>query len=303
MTKPKILCVDDESEITGTLERLLSPDFQVLTAYSVKTAIEMIDQHVDLAIVMTDHRLPGGNGLDVLNYAQQKNPETVRAMLSAHVDIEDLADAINKQLVHRLILKPWDSDYLRVQMLECLRTHEVYKEKFELQRLAITDPVTLLRNHRFFQDQLKVEVARAIRHQRDLSLIMLDIDHFKDFNDQFGHPAGDRLLRAVGTRLTEAVRNLDTVSRYGGEEFAILLPDTPLERAQLVAERVRSMFANNPFLISGEHSTLVTISLGIASCPQHAGTAAALVQVADQALYRAKGQGRNQSVVGTLSAP
>ena len=261
----------------------------------------MIERHSDLAVVVTDHRLPGGTGLDVLTLAQQKRPETVRAMLSAHVDIEDLADAINKSLVHRLILKPWDNEYLKLQMLECVRTHEVFKEKFELQRLAITDPVTLLRNHRFFQDQLKIEVARAVRHRRELSLIMLDIDHFKDFNDVHGHPAGDRLLRAVGSRLTEAVRNLDTVSRYGGEEFAILLPDTPIERAKFVAERVRSMFATIPFSISGTDSTLVTVSIGLASCPAHAGTATGLVAIADRALYLAKGQGRNQSVVGTAA--
>ncbi len=289
----KILCIDDEVEMTDTLTRLLRADFDVMTANTVDDAKQKIINNPDLAIILTDHRLPGGTGLDLLALAQQKAPEAVRAMLTAHVDLEDLVGAINKSLVHRLILKPWDNDYLRVQMLEALASHELLKEKFEMQRLAITDPVTLLKNHRFFQDQLKIEVARAVRHERELSLIMIDIDHFKDFNDQHGHPAGDRLLREVGTRLTDAVRNLDTVARYGGEEFAILLPDTPADGAFLVAERIRTSFA----------STLVTLSLGIASCPRHASSAPALVSLADAALYRAKDQGRNQSVVADALRP
>ena len=300
--KPKILCVDDEPEITTALARLLNKDFDVLTAANVTAGKELIESNLDLAIVLSDMRLPDGTGLELLAFAQTRTPEALRALLTAQIDFDDLIDVINRQLAHRLILKPWDNSYLRLQMTESLKSHDMFILNRELERLAITDPVTLLRNHRFFQDQLKIEVARAVRHGRDLSLIMLDIDHFKNFNDTHGHPAGDRLLREVAARLTEAVRNLDTVARYGGEEFTILLPDTSLERAQLVAERVRLMFSETPFMID-QHSTLVTVSLGVASCPLHASTAASLVDVADRAMYRAKGQGRNQSVVGSSLSP
>ncbi len=291
--KPKLLCVDDDVDVTYSIERLLRGDFDIMTVNSVADAKIKMSEHSDLAIILTDHNMPGGSGLDLLTLAQQQRPEAVRAMLTAHVDLQELVSAINKSLVHRLILKPWDTDYLRVQMLEALAIHEVLKEKFELERLAMTDPVTHRRNHRFFQEQLKIEVARSLRHGRDLSLIMIDIDHFKKFNDQHGHPAGDRLLRDVGTRLTDAVRNLDTVARYGGEEFAILLPDTPAADALLVAERIRESFG----------STLVTVSLGIATCPSNADAAPSLVTSADAALYRAKDQGRNQSVVAETLRP
>jgi diguanylate cyclase (GGDEF)-like protein len=297
VARPKILCIDDEPEITSALSRLLETDFEVLIANDVPQGKAMIEKNPDLAIVLSDMRLPGGSGVELLSFVQTKVPDALRALLTAHIDFDDLVDVLNKQLVHRLILKPWENSYLRLQMIEALNSHDTFRAKRELERLAITDPVTLLRNHRYFQDQLKIEVDRAVRHGRSLSLIMIDIDHFKMFNDTYGHPAGDKLLREVATRLTETIRNLDMVARYGGEEFAMLLPDTALDRATLVGERVRLMFAENPFLI-GEHSTLVTISLGIASCPEHAQTAASLVDVADRALYRAKGQGRNQSVVG-----
>jgi diguanylate cyclase (GGDEF)-like protein len=290
--KRKILCVDDEAEITRALTRVLNQDFEVITAATVAEAKEKLSP--DLVIVLSDLRLPDGSGFDVLTKAQDACPDAVRALLTAHIEFDELINVINRQLVHKLILKPWDNDYLRLQMTEALHSHETLTQMRELERLATTDPVTLLKNHRFFQDQLKIEIARADRHGRELSLIMIDIDHFKEFNDKHGHPEGDRLLRDVGKRLTEAVRTLDTVSRYGGEEFAILLPDTPLDHALVVAERVRKSF---------ESSTLVTISLGIANAPLHATTPASLVEAADRALYCAKGQGRNQSVVATAVQP
>ncbi|MES2854770.1 MAG: GGDEF domain-containing protein, partial [Bdellovibrionota bacterium] len=185
------------------------------------------------------------------------------------------------------------NDYLQAQMLESLFAHSTLKEKRLLEKLAITDPVTLLKNHRFFQDHLRVEVERSVRHDRPVSLIMADIDQFKSYNDQFGHPAGDALLKAVSARLLTQVRSLDTVARYGGEEFAFILPDTPFDAAMLVAERIRNAFASAPFQ---PDSTLVTLSLGVASSPIHAVSADTLIEVADKALYRAKKLGRNQSV-------
>lgn len=225
-------------------------------------------------------------------------PGDAARLLLTHAPPPMINDAIEKELVHRVIDEIND-----LVLLEAQQLHTILKQRRELANLAITDPVTLLRNHRYFQDQLKVEIARASRHGRAMALIMLDIDHFKEFNDQHGHPAGDRLLREMSKRLVEAVRTLDTVSRYGGEEFAIVLPDTALQSAVLVAERVRESVANTPFNVVGGTSTIVTISLGVASVPTHATDHAALVEAADKALYRAKSQGRNQSVVAPGVSP
>ena len=301
--KPKILCVDDEVDITSSLHRILNRDFDVIEANGVNEAKAILDSRSDIAVILTDQRMPDGTGLDLLAYAQERKPEAVRALLTAHVDLSEFYTAVNEARVHRLILKPWDNDYLRAQMIEALAAHTGLQEKRELERLAITDVVTLVRNHRFFQDQLKIEVERALRHERKLSLVMIDIDHFKNLKDKWGHPVGDAILRQVAQRLNECVRTLDTVARYGGEEFGIILPDTDLQGASLVAQRICKMMSATPFNGQDFGPIPVTISLGVATLPEHAKTAHDLVRKADDALYIAKRQGRNQSVVASKDRP
>jgi diguanylate cyclase (GGDEF)-like protein len=160
-------------------------------------------------------------------------------------------------------------------------------------RLSITDGLTKLYNHRFFQDALKREFARSQRHQSPLSLALLDIDHFKRFNDTYGHQQGDVVLQELARTLRGQVRNLDVVARYGGEEFAVIMPDAPVDVALRVAERLRAAVEGHP--VEGPTGPLsVTISLGVASVPHAEITApAALIAAADRALYRAKERGRN----------
>ncbi|GBC92078.1 Phytochrome-like protein cph2 [bacterium HR15] len=157
-----------------------------------------------------------------------------------------------------------------------------------LSQAAITDSLTGLRNHRAFQESLLSLVQIAERYQQPLSLIMLDIDHFKQFNDRFGHPAGDELLRQVATVLRQSARASDVVARYGGEEFAILLPNTDLNEAVQVAERLRQQIA----AIQNPHAH-ITASFGIATHRKRSAPATLLYE-ADSALYEAKRRGRNR---------
>ncbi len=156
-----------------------------------------------------------------------------------------------------------------------------------LSHAVVTDSLTGLRNHRAFHESLLSLVQMAERSGQPLSLIMLDIDHFKQFNDRFGHPAGDELLRQVATVLRQSARAYDVVARYGGEEFAILLPNTDLQEAVAVAERLRQQVA----AIQNPHAT-VTASFGVAT-HRRGQAPATLLYEADAALYRAKRSGRN----------
>jgi diguanylate cyclase (GGDEF)-like protein len=161
--------------------------------------------------------------------------------------------------------------------------------------LAITDPLTGLANHRQFYDQLDREFRRAQRYGRPLTLLMLDLDRFKAFNDRHGHLAGDQALRETAEVLRQNARSVDILARYGGEEFAIILPETDIQRGAAHAERIRSAVAAHVFLNQEtglEHR--VTVSIGVAALSPTLRKIEELVHGADQALYRAKAAGRNR---------
>jgi diguanylate cyclase (GGDEF)-like protein/PAS domain S-box-containing protein len=163
----------------------------------------------------------------------------------------------------------------------------------ETQRLATSDPLTGLVNRRHFFTLMEREFERSRRYKHELSIIMLDIDHFKRINDTYGHPAGDQVLRTLARICTQAVRNLDIVGRYGGEEFVILLPETPANRALTVAERLRTTIETTPFTLpSGDIH--ITVSLGVHTLNSNDGDVDNLVFNADAALYAAKAAGRNR---------
>jgi len=184
------------------------------------------------------------------------------------------------------------------------RTLELKEAIAELEQLALRDGLTGLYNHRHFQDLLSAEMSRAQRHQEPLSLLFLDVDHFKSFNDTNGHPMGDRLLKRLGKLLinmqgpTPSRRKSDIVARYGGEEFVVILPNTDAAGALVRAERLRSLVEGTNFEGgSAQPMGRVTVSVGVSAYPLHAETKAELIAAADEALYAAKGQGRNQVVL------
>jgi diguanylate cyclase (GGDEF)-like protein len=170
----------------------------------------------------------------------------------------------------------------------------------QLEKLATTDTMTGLANHRMFQQTLRTQVAQANRYKLPLSLLLMDVDHFKKYNDEFGHPAGDQVLSQLGRILLDSVRAGDLAARYGGEEFAVLLPHTELATAVNVAERLRQLVAEHPF----PHRA-ITLSVGVAALHVHAVDADGLVHLADRALYAAKRGGRNRVVVApeSIAAP
>jgi diguanylate cyclase (GGDEF)-like protein len=178
------------------------------------------------------------------------------------------------------------------------RTRELKEANARLELLATTDELTGLFNHRYFQESLKLEVLRRERKASPLSLLMIDVDHFKRFNDTHGHPAGDKILRGVAQRLKDSLRHVDIVARYGGEEFAVILLDTTKEAAAQVGEKLRAAVAEAGFP-GAETQPMghVSVSIGLATLPEDANNAADLVSVADAALYRAKHGGRNRVAV------
>ena len=164
---------------------------------------------------------------------------------------------------------------------------------FEQQyRLATTDGLTELYNHRYFQEQIRMQVEQSKRYNNNFSLIIIDIDFFKKFNDTFGHQSGDAVLRQVAQTLKKNVRATDIVCRYGGEEMSIILPNTGKDEALSTAQKICERVANRKFKLSGDRETNVTISLGVSTFPFDGNSASAIIEEADKRLYNAKHNGK-----------
>lgn len=167
-------------------------------------------------------------------------------------------------------------------------------------KLATTDGLTGLYNHRYFQEQMRKNIANSKRYENKFSLILIDIDFFKKFNDTYGHQAGDAVLKKVAKMMKKNVRSSDLVARYGGEEMAIILTNTGFEEAVITANKICKAVAEKPFRLTDKLEVNVTISLGVSTYPDHGATSADMIEVADKGLYDAKRNGRNR--VGNTEA-
>lgn len=192
-------------------------------------------------------------------------------------------------------LSPQDDLVLQAvanELVVAVENSQLYKLT---KRLSITDELTGLFNYRYLQQRLNDEIERARRYTRSLSLLMLDTDDFKKFNDTYGHIAGDQALAEIGQVLRTAVREIDVVCRYGGEEFAVVLPETDAEGAFVVAEKVREAVASHSFADGqGNRGVRLTVSIGLATYPSSAADREELLRQADDALYQAKHLGRDR---------
>jgi two-component system cell cycle response regulator len=251
----------------------------------------------DLAIL--DRRLPDMDGVDLCQELKS-NPEFKSRyviMLTGEDDQEDKVQGLDLG-ADDYITKPFQYPELLARIRAGKRIVDLQKELMEtnrrLERLSITDGLTKLYNHRYFQDELARAFEESARYHRPLSLAMIDLDFFKKVNDTYGHAVGDDVLKAVSRMFQDSIRTTDLAARYGGEEFAIMMPETNLDDAIISAEKLRSLVESTP--ISTQAGPVpVTVSVGVATVPHpNIHAAKELVVAADNALYRAKRAGRNQ---------
>lgn len=181
--------------------------------------------------------------------------------------------------------------------LENVRLHE------EAQRLSLTDGLTGIWNRRYFQMQFRQVLATATRFERPFSVLMLDLDRFKELNDTRGHQRGDAVLVEFSQRVKHTLREVDTFARYGGEEFIVLLSETDSEGARTTAEKIREAIRSQPFGAIGDEPVAVTVSIGVAAYPRHGNSFHEIVETADRALYQAKEAGRDRVEVGSDPTP
>lgn len=314
--RPKILVVDDIPINIELQKAYLSiAGYEVLEARDGEEALRKVEEERPDLIIL-DIMMPKVSGFEVCRRLKN-DPQTCFipvVMVTALKEMEDKIKGIEAG-ADDFISKPFNKTELLARVKSLLRIkflHDELEEKRlelqrkvmeleeaqdRLQRLAITDGLTGLYNYRYFWEQLYQEVNRAKRHNLRVSLLMLDIDFFKHYNDTHGHPAGDDVLVTIAKLLKDNIRNIDIPARYGGEEFSIILVETDKQAAHFVAEKIRALIEEYPFQYEdGQPNARLTVSIGVSTYPEDGDSAEALINKADQRLYRAKQEGKNKVI-------
>ena len=333
--KCSVLVVDDESCILTTLAALLQPEFEVLTVDSGEAAQQVFAQRsVDL--ILADQKMPRLSGVELLEWVREHSPTTIRLLMTGYAELEDAVEAINRGKVYRYLFKPWRAEELlhilrdaarsftlerqNGQLLHELRglnleleqrvrertaklvdaNHELEQKNLLLEKLTLTDPLTGLPNRRAVDRLAEAEIRRRARHPSSLALGFVDADHFKDINTRYLVPGGDQVLIDLGKVLSASVRTVDTVGRVGGEEVIVVAPETTLEGAIVLGERIRSAVDGFAFSYKG-HPIRVTVSVGFAVVSEDVvAEYDQLKHIAAAALAEAKANGRNRCSVHSL---
>ena len=304
----KILVTDDSQTDRMIIRRyLLSMEHEVLLAENGEQAISLFREQ-DPDLILLDVRMPGMDGYQLVKTLREIEPGWRPILfLSSSVDAESFAKGIDAG-ADDYLHKPIDKVILKAKLQAMERlvimrkqlldvTSKLAQEKEKIKLIANQDGLTGIANRRFLDQVLKQEFRRHKRTQKTLSLIMIDIDFFKSYNDYYGHLSGDDVLKNCAKKMTKLIcRAGDLVTRYGGEEFCVVLPDTELNGAKSFAETLRigieGLAIDRDDL---ENWKYLTISLGVSSIkPDQDDTAQKLLNAADQALYQAKQSGRNQ---------
>ena len=291
-----VLIVDDDVAIRESMNEFVDMSgYQASTAMSAEEALEKLAES-DIDVVITDIMLPGMDGLELTDRIKTSYDIDVIVMTGYSGDYS-YEEAISKG-ASDFVFKPVRFEELLLRLRRVLKERRLTQERIhmldKLKRLSITDGLTKLYNSRYFYNQIRAEIDRTARYQRPLSLLLLDIDQFKEYNDNFGHLEGDKILVSLGKVIKSCLRKMDSAYRYGGEEFTVILPETEGDEAATVAERIRSAVEIRKFYPKGHKASItITISIGVTEyIPEE--KVAVFVQRADKAMYLSKQSGRNR---------
>ncbi|AEF84446.1 response regulator receiver modulated diguanylate cyclase [Treponema primitia ZAS-2] len=290
----RLLIIDDETSNLMVLNQILSSEYTVLTAKSGKEGLERAAaDRPDL--ILLDVLMPDISGFETL-VALKQSSETMQIPV---IFITGLSDEADEEKGFRLgavdyITKPFKNAIVQARV----RTHsQIVRQIRTIEQLGLIDGLTNIPNRRCFDDRIALEWRRAVREKKPISFLMMDVDKFKTYNDTYGHPQGDTLLKTIaGIFKAAAKRSTDLAARLGGEEFGILLPDTDMKAALVVAEKIRSAVeAARVPTADGKTITTATISIGAVSLvPDDTHKVEEFLSTADGRLYTAKNTGRNR---------
>jgi diguanylate cyclase (GGDEF)-like protein len=292
--KTQIMIVDDEEKILNLMQHSLQDNGHNVAIFSdAKNAIEEIKKKA-YDLVITDLKMPKLSGIEFVKKAKKISPKTDLVVMTGYPSVETAVECM-KLGASDYIVKPLDLEYLNIIVEKSLYKKALEKRAAEreyFEHISRVDGLTGLYNHKFFHELLNAEIARSDRYKYNFSLLMIDIDNFKTINDNYGHQAGDTILKELALMFKSFVRKTDPVVRYGGEEFAIILSLTAKEQARQFADRIVNGVATSKVKGIPPSETL-TISAGLAGYPDDASAQETLIKRADEALYKAKSMGKN----------
>ena len=292
--KMKVLVIDDEKSTRDVLIEFLNTlDFPAVAKETGEEAVKEIRKN-PYDLVITDLFLPGMDGLDVVREIKTIAPDTIVIVITGHGSLQTAIESM-REGAYDYLTKPFSIETLNAGIMKAIAYRRLLQDSEEYKKRATIDALTGLHNYAYFQEVLQAEIERSKRYHYPVSLLMLDLDDLKIYNDTFGHIAGNRILMKIGNIFNSFVRKADIASRYGGEEFAIILPHTEKQYALFLCDRLRSIIEETSF--EGEEvmpGGRITISSGVATFPHDASNAEELVDKADKALYTAKKSGKNK---------
>lgn len=277
-----ILIVDDDPDMLLNMRHILK-NYQVETSSSPIAALDLLSKK-NFHVILSDYQMPEMNGVEFLKKSLEYRPQSKRVLVTAFSDLMKNEELWNQAKVHRVLSKPFMPDDLIEVVENAIFEAVMEAENEKLRKLALTDSLTGISNQRYFWDRLRAEFSRAHRFTRPLSLVIFDVDLFKDINDQRGHLEGDEALKTIASILVKETRQMDIVARYGGDEFALLLPEIEVEGALQVATRLRDKIFKD---------TGISLSGGISSSPP-AKSERELVATADSLLLKGKREKKGQ---------
>jgi diguanylate cyclase (GGDEF)-like protein len=296
----RVLIVDDDPLQCAHLAKIVSEwDTEPVTAQTLSDALRLHKEaHPDL--VFLDVMMPHVDGYKLAQMFKRASPFVPIILLTALEDIDSKRRGLSAG-ADEFLSKPVNALELQIRMSSMLRikrlADELERVNKNLAELATIDPLTQVANRRAVEQRLAHEFQRERRYKHPLACILIDIDHFKAVNDNYGHPTGDKVLIEVAAAIRESIRTTDLVARFGGEEFIVLAPETSSAAAHMVAERIRKSITEKTTAKMDQGLPVVTASLGVSSTEISVGNETELVAKADAALYKAKHEGRNRVVI------
>lgn len=299
-SKPKIVLYNSPIPVIRAVADPLASEFQFVFAGDSDSLSSIAATNADAAIFLLCESDSSQDTSEILERMKTLLPNCSRALITDGTNLVEAKNLLTKDLANQVLPATLDSESASLRFTELVQVHKLKWQVSEIEKIAITDPTTGLPNSRFFQSSMEVLIDKSLSEKTPFSLILADVDQFRNFNETFGYGEGDKILAAIGDRIRSLIPDCLNIFRLGSDEFGILVKASTTTQAHQFAESLRRGFEQIPFAGPNRRSAYVTVSVGVALFPDHGVQYGDIMTTAKGALNQAKRRGRNQTVVSQV---